>query len=99
MAGPLSTGKNIAITGAGNQDTTYAVLNGWNLAVSAAATVNIREGSSSGTIIAQIVLAAAGAWSHAVGGEGIRCKRTGTNTFFVENSAGNITGGVYGTVS
>ena len=49
-----------------------------------------------GTFIAQQVFTAAGPWSHSVGDEGIRCKTTGTNTFFVENSAGNVTGGVYG---
>ncbi len=92
----LSTGKNIAITDAGNQDTTYAILNGWALAISAAATVSIREGAAGGAIIAQKVFTAAGDWNHTVGGEGIRCKTTGTNTFFVENSAGNVTGGVYG---
>ena len=92
----LSTGKNIAIVGAGSAETGFTILNGWSLAVSAAATVSIREGAAGGTIIAQQVFTAAGPWSHSVGDEGIRCKTTGTNTFFVENSAGNVTGGVYG---
>jgi hypothetical protein len=67
-------------------------LNAWNLAISAAATLSIREGAAGGTIVAQKVFTAAGDWNHTVGGEGIRCKTTGTNRYFVENSAGNITG-------
>ena len=88
----LSRGKTIAITGAGNADTTCSVITSVNLALSAAATVNLRETSGAGAIIAQRVLAAAGpvSWTFL---DGIRCK---SGNWFIENSAGNVTGGVTG---
>jgi hypothetical protein len=92
----MSVGKNIAITGAGNANTGFSVLAGWDLTLSAAATVTIREGASNGTIVAQIVATGAGPWAADHSGSPIICAHAGTGTFFVENSAGNIAGGVFG---
>lgn len=91
-----SQGVNVAVTGAGNADTGLKVITGINIAVSAAATVSLRIGASNGTIVAQQVFAAAGQWQPAVPTEGVRCGNAGTGTWFVENSAGNMTGGVFG---
>jgi len=65
---------------------------GTTLAVSTAGTISIREVSGAGTVVAQIVLTAAGPWTVRCP-EGLHC--SGGN-FFVQNSAGNISGGVRG---
>jgi hypothetical protein len=92
----VSHGVNVAVTGAGSQDTGLKVLTAVNIAVSAAATVSLRAGGAAGAIVAQQVLAAAGQWSPTIPDEGLLCHTTGTSTWFVENSAGNLTGGVCG---
>lgn len=92
----LSRGANIAVTGAGSQDTGLQVITGINIRVSAAATLNLRIGGAAGTIVAQDVFAAAGTWSPTIPSDGVRCGSAGTGTWFVENSAGNLTGGVFG---
>lgn len=87
-----ASGANIAITGAGNATTGFATLASVDLQISAAATVNIRETSGAGTIIAQKVFAGAGTWERSWV-HPLRCR---SGVFFIENSAGNVTGGVGG---
>lgn len=88
----LSAGRTISITGAGNATTGFSVLSYVSLNLSAAGTINLRETSGAGTIIAQKVLAAAGDWNFDFG-DGVRCL---SGVFFVENTAGNVSGGVAG---
>lgn len=90
-----STSANIAITGAGSQTTGFSVLTSVNLTLSAAGTVNIRETSGAGTIVASQVLGAAGNVSIQFPRDGVRCR---SGVFFVENTAGNVAGGVQGYV-
>lgn len=91
-----SQGVNVAVTGAGSADTGLKVITGINIAVSAAATVSLRIGAANGTVVAQQVLGAAGQWTPAIPEGGVRCGAAGTGTWFVENSAGNLSGGVFG---
>lgn len=92
----VSRPVSISVTGAGNQDTGLEIITGISIAVSAAATVSLRAGAAAGTIYAQAVFAGAGQWEPDIPADGVRCPTTGTNTWFVENSAGNLTGGVFG---
>lgn len=89
----LSRGVNVAVTGAGSADTGLKVITAVNVAVSAAATVNLRMTSAAGTIVAQQVLGAAGQFTPAIPAGGLRCN---SGNWFIENSAGNLTGGVAG---
>ncbi len=81
-----------AITGAGNQTTGFSILRSIALNLSAAGTINLRETSGTGTIIASKVFAAAGDWNQTFD-DGIRCR---SGVFFIENTAGNVSGGVQG---
>ena len=92
----LSRGVNVAVTGAGSANTGLEIITGINIAVSAAATVSLRHGASNGTIASQQVFTATGQWSPPIPDEGVLCNSTGTGTWFGENSAGNMTGGVFG---
>lgn len=92
----LSRAVNIAVTGAGSQDTGLTVITGVNVVVSAGATLNLRQGGAAGAIAAQQVFGAAGQYTPAIPADGVRCNTTGTGTWFIENSAGNLTGGVFG---
>lgn len=92
----LSRGVNVAVTGAGSANTGLEIITGINIAVSAAATVSLRVGGAGGTIVAQQVFAAAGTWTPHIPDDGVLCGSSGTGTWFVENSAGNLTGGVFG---
>lgn len=92
----ISRPVNVAVTGAGSADTGLEIITGINIAVSAAATVSLRAGAAGGAIAAQQVFAAAGQWQPTIPADGVRCPTSGTNTWFVENSAGNMTGGVFG---
>lgn len=92
----LSRPVSISVTGAGSQNTGLEVITGISITVSAAATVSLRAGAAGGTIYAQEVFAAAGQWEVPLPADGVLCPTTGTNTWFVENSAGNLTGGVFG---
>lgn len=89
----LSVGRNIAVTGAGNQDTGLRILTGVNIACSAGTTISLRKTSGAGTIVAQAVLAAAGNWTPQIPSEGLYCD---SGNWFVESTAGNLTGGVFG---
>ncbi|HEX5902786.1 MAG TPA: hypothetical protein VF028_06690 [Actinomycetota bacterium] len=84
------------MTGAGSANTGLEIITGINIAVSAAATVSLRAGASNGAIMAQQVFTAAGFWSPNIPSDGVLCPSSGTGTWFVENSAGNMTGGVFG---
>lgn len=88
----FATPANIAITGAGNATTGFNVLCSVDLNLSAAGTIRIRETSGAGTIVAELVLAGAGALSRSWPNP-LRCR---SGNFFIENTAGNVTGGVAG---
>lgn len=92
----VSRAVNVAVTGAGSADTGLQVITGINIAVSAAATVSLRQGGAAGAIAAQQVFAGAGQFAPVIPSDGVRCNTTGSGTWFVENSAGNMTGGVFG---
>ena len=92
----MSKGVAVAITGAGNADLGLNVLTAVNVSVSAAATVQIREGAANGAIVIAQVFAAAGQFSPQLPAEGLRCATSGTGTFFIVNSAGDLGGGVAG---
>lgn len=88
----LARGKNIAVTGAADTDTGLSIITAVNIYASAAATLSLRDGAANGPIVAQTILGAAGAWSLSFP-NGIR---TTSGTWFISNSAANLTGGVAG---
>jgi hypothetical protein len=88
----LQNGKNINIAGAGNQSTGFSLLNTVNVN-SAATTISLRKTSGAGTIVAQFVTTAANTQWQLNFGDGLLCD---SGTWFLESTAGNITGGVTG---
>lgn len=88
---------NIAITGAGSQNSGLRYLSSVDLNLSAAGTFQIRAGAAAGAIHAEITTGAAGTWQRSWFYP-LQCPTTGTNTWFVVNSAGNVSGGVAGDV-
>jgi hypothetical protein len=87
----------VAITGAGNANTGLKYLSSIDLWLSAAGTLQIRAGASNGTVYAETTTAAAGGWSRSYDLP-LACPQSGTGTWFVVNSAGNVSGGVAGDV-
>lgn len=88
----FATPANIAITGAGNQTTGFNAITSIDLTLSAAGTLNLRETSGAGTIVASAVFGAAGTWSRNFDPP-LLCR---SGVFFIENTAGNVAGGVSG---
>ena len=86
----------VSITGAGNADTGLKVLTAVQLFISAAATVTIRAGAAAGAVHFTETFAAAGEFNPNVAGDGVIAPSTGTGTWWVENSAGNVSGNVMG---
>lgn len=85
----------VSITGAGNVDTGLKVLTGVQLFISAAATVTIRAGAAAGTVHFTETFGAAGEFNPECG-DGVQAPSAGTGTWWVENSAGNVSGNVMG---
>lgn len=90
-----STGFNVAITGAGSANTGRQVITGLNIALSTAGTLELRDGAADGTLIATTVLGAAGNWAPSFPHDGVAAA-SGTKTWWVVNSAGNVSGGGFG---
>ena len=86
----------VSITGAGNVDTGLRVLTAVQLFISAAATVTIRAGAAAGTVHFTETFGAAGEFNPNVPGDGVIAPNAGTGTWWVENSAGNVSGNVMG---
>lgn len=86
----------VAVTGAGNQNLGIKVLTAVNVTISAAATVELRSGASNGTVWVTETFAAAGNFRPVIPAEGVRSLPTGTGTWFIVNTAGNLAGGVSG---
>ena len=86
----------VSITGAGNADTGLRVLTAVQLNLSAAGTLTIRAGAAAGTIHFTETLAAAGEFNPNVAADGVMAPNAGTGTWWVENSAGNVSGNVMG---
>lgn len=86
----------VSITGAGNADTGLKVLTGCAINISAAATVTIRAGAAAGTVHWTETFAAAGKFTPDIPDDGVIAPSTGTGTWWVENSAGNVSGNVMG---
>jgi hypothetical protein len=86
----------VSITGAGNVDTGLKVLTAVELFISAAATMTIRAGAAAGTVHWTETLAGAGEFNPDVAADGVIAPNAGTGTWWVENSAGNVSGNVMG---
>jgi hypothetical protein len=95
----LSQPVAISVTGAGNQNTGLSVLTAVNVTISAAATVTLRAGASGGTVYLTETFGAAGNFRPNIPAEGLRCPASGTGTWFIVNSAGDLAGGVAGRVN
>ena len=86
-----------SITGAGSQNTGLKYLNSLDLNLSAAGIFSVRAGAANGAIHLQNTTAGAGTWGRSWGSP-LAAPSSGTGTWWIENSAGNVTGGVSGDV-
>ena len=86
----------VSITGAGNADTGLRVLTAVQLFLSAAGTMTIRAGAAAGTVHFTETFGAAGEFNPTLAADGVIAPNAGTGTWWVENSAGNVSGNVMG---